>query len=274
LEPVIYPRPQALLSGVLVQRYKRFFADVDLDDGRRVVAHCVNTGAMEGLTKPGTRVWVRPVDNPDRKLKFTWELAEIAGQITGVDTSLPNRIVRTLLEERRLPFLSDWIEMKPEKKYGERSRVDFWLRTESHEAFLEVKNCHLIYPDLRGYFPDCVSERASGHLAELSGLMSRPGQSGLPCRSEVLFFAQMPDVKAIRPSDLHDPAFALAARAAAAAGVQFRALRIRHTPEAIRVDGIIPVELETYDLDPIREYYRVSAGKEPKAGKKGAGARG
>ncbi len=247
----VIPRTQPLLPGTLVQRYKRFLSDIRLDSGEVVVAHCVNTGAMEGITTPGMRVWVSESSNPARKLKYTWELADVNGDILGVNTSLPNRIVHQLLRERQLPWLAYWPEIRPEKKYGEKSRVDFWLTKDDREHFLEVKNCHLVYPDACAYFPDCVSARAAGHLEELVHCCTAsPGR----VTAEVLFFVQMPNVLRVRPSDVHDTAFAKAARRAHASGVKFSAIGIRHTESELIVYGPLLVDLEPYDLTPVAQW--------------------
>lgn len=248
MNPVVLPRTAPLLEGRLLRRYKRFLADVELDDGAVVTAHCVNTGAMEGLTTPGNRVWLSRADNPKRKLAFTWELVEAGGRLYGANTGLPNRIVRHLLEGGHLPWLSHFHEVVPERRYGERSRVDFWLRGRRGELYLEVKNNHLLYPDRRAYFPDSVSARATAHLEELAAVVSdRPR-----VRSEVLFVCQMPGVKAVRPSDLHDPTFATTARRVAQEGVRFSAIEVLHTPEEVRITRRIPVSLAPYRLETVR----------------------
>ena len=236
------PRPLTLVEGTFLTRYKRFLADVRLaDTGEIVTAHCVNTGAMEGLTRPGSRVWLSLADNPARKLHYTWELAEVDGRILGVNTSMPNRIVGHLLREARLPWhRRPWDGVRAEVRYGERSRVDFRLVRGKRLHFLEVKNCHLIYPDDRAYFPDCVSERATGHLRELVQMVEA-GHT-----AEVVFCVQTPRVRSVRPSDVHDPAFASAARAARQAGVRFHALAVSHTPDSIIVHRSVPVELKPY----------------------------
>lgn len=237
-----FPYSAPLLGGKLIRRYNRFLADIRLDSGPEVVAHCVNTGRMEGLVEPGARVWLSPADNPNRKLKYTWELVEIDGQLIGANTSVPNYIVRELLQERLLTGLGKWDEMRPEYKINPQSRVDFWLREGKREHFIEVKNCHLVYPDNRGYFPDSVSARASKHLEELIELV----EAGH--RATVVFTAQSASAKALRPSDLHDPVFAETARRAASAGVKFRALRVIPTVEALIVEKAIPVDLKPYSM--------------------------
>ncbi|MEQ8819867.1 MAG: DNA/RNA nuclease SfsA [Sumerlaeia bacterium] len=242
--PVVIPREEPLIEGRLLGRYNRFLSDIELPGGEVVTAHCVNTGAMEGLCAPGTRVWISRADNPNRKLKFTWEMAEAGGHVYGANTAMPNRIVGELLERRALPWLAKWDELRPECPYGENCRVDFRLKFGRRYHFLEVKNVHLYYPDGRAYFPDSVSERGANHLRELSALLEPRKAS-----AEVLFFVQIPAAKAIRPSDAHDPAFAAAARAARQAGVRFRALRVAHTAEAIHVLGTMPVDLKPYNTE-------------------------
>lgn len=248
--PVRIERRAPLVGGTLLKRYKRFLADIRLEDGRIVVAHCVNTGAMEGLTRPGTRVWASESDNPARKLKYTWELAEVDGALLGVDTSLPNRIVGRLLAAGKLPWLGAFDECVAERKYGDNRRIDFWLRKGERETFVEVKNCHLLYPDGFAYFPDTVSERAAHHVRELA----KAASSGH--RAEVLFFCQIPGAKGVRPSDVHDPAFAAATREAAKAGVVFSAIALAQTPNEIVVLGRVPVDLEPYATESVETWRR------------------
>lgn len=253
--PLHLPRPEPLLEGILLRRYKRFFADVELTDGSKVTAHCVNTGAMEGLTTPGNRVWLSRADNPARKLAFTWELVETDGILYGANTGLPNRLVRRLLEERRLPWLAHYEEVRPERPYGERSRVDFWLGGRRGELYLEVKNCHLLYPDRRAYFPDSVSVRATGHLRELAAVLAPK------VRAEVLFVCQMPGVREVRPSDAHDPVFATTAREVRAQGVRFSAIQVEHTPDEIVIRRRVPVSLKQYPTARIERWRAAGRGR-------------
>lgn len=250
--PFRLPRSEPLTEGRLLRRYRRFLADVELDGGV-VTAHCVNTGAMEGLTAPGTRVWLSRAANPKRKLAWTWELAEVGGSLYGTNTLLPNRVVRRLLEAGALPWLGKFDELRPEHRYGERSRVDFWLRRGRRQVFVEVKNCHLLYPDGRAYFPDAVSERAAGHLRELAAVLSPS------TRAHVLFTCQMPGVEAVRPSDVHDPGFAATARRVRRQGVRFSALEILHTPEEITVTRRLPVDLKPYGLARVERWREAGA---------------
>ena len=190
---------------------------------------------------PGTRVWLEPATNPSRKLQWTWVLAELADGLYGTDTAYPNKMTGELLRRGLLPFLGEWPVVRPEQVYGERSRVDFLLENGNRQMYLEVKNCHLVYPDAFGYFPDSESQRATTHLHELSIMAARSNT-----QAAVLFFAQVPNLKAVRPSDVHDPAFAAAARLAAKNGVRFFAVQAKHTPFQTEFYGPIPVDLEPY----------------------------
>ena len=239
---LLIPHTQALRECHLVARYDRFIADVEFDDGRIVKSHCVNPGRMEGLVRPGARAWVSPApEGSKRKLRWTLELLELDGQYVGANTQVPNHIAEALIRERLVPGMKRWRSLEREVRYGENSRIDLLLRGAT-DHLVEVKNCHLVYPDQRAYFPDSVSARAAKHLHELS----REVVAGK--RASVLFVLQRTDGIALRPSRVHDPDFADAARQAAAAGVRFRAVRVDPTPEGYRFDGTLPVDLADYDL--------------------------
>lgn len=234
------PHEAALLQGTLVARYVRFIAEIDLDDGRRVLAHCVNPGRMEGQVRPGARVCVVPAAGPKRKLKFTWVLMEEHGEWVGVDTRAPNAIVGAALTARALPGFRRYRALRSEVKSGD-SRIDFLLEGRVPH-YLEVKNAHLVYPDGRAYFPDSVSARARGHLEHLADLV-RAG-----ARATALFVVQRHDAPlAARPSRLHDPEFAAAAIDASRAGVRFKALHVRPTLAGYEVRHFFPVDLRPYD---------------------------
>lgn len=239
----LLPWSAPLEAGRLIRRYHRFLADVALDDGRNVTAHCVNSGTMEGLVRPGARVWVCPAADPSRKLPYTWCAMELDGVRIGVDTVLPNRLVKAMLEAHAIPRMGPYENVRPEYPHVAGSRVDFRLTAPGLVHDVEVKNCHLVYPDRRGYFPDSVSVRATKHLQALVKEKRRGVEA------TVIFVVQRGDAKCVRPSDAHDPAFGVAARKAAAAGVNFRALRATPTDEGVRVLGTIPVDLGEYNPD-------------------------
>ena len=229
-------------------RYDRFIADVELADGTVVPSHCVNPGRMEGLVRPGARAWVSPAPvGSKRKLKWTLELLELDGRYVGANTVVPNRIAEALIRARLVPGLKRWRNLRREVPYGERSRIDILLEGKQNHL-VEVKNCHLVYPDRCAYFPDSVSERAARHLRELADHVEKG------YRATVLFVLQRTDGDALRPSRLHDPDFALAASEAGAAGVKFKAVQVDPTPEGYVFQRVIPVHLSHYDKGRIQPY--------------------
>ncbi len=243
-----FPLPP-LRTGTLVDRYVRFLADVRLDTGELVTAHCVNSGRMEGMVRPGARVWLSDADKPGRKLRYTWELAEIDGVLIGANTILPNRMVRAALEERAIAGFDDVVALAPERMLGAGHRVDFWMRhADGGEHWLEVKNCHLVYPDGFGYFPDSHSERAARHARSLARVARAGG------RATIVFTVQRADVVGVRPSAVHDPVFARALRDAGRAGVAMRALVFEPSPQGFRLSREVPVDLTPYPLPEIRAY--------------------
>ncbi|MEM6306819.1 MAG: DNA/RNA nuclease SfsA, partial [Pseudomonadota bacterium] len=118
-----------LIPGTLIRRYNRFLADVHLDSGETITAHCPNPGSMMGLKTPGLRVWLEPNDDPKKKLKYGWRLADLGGGVwSGIDTSIPNRVVKEALLAKKIPECAAYDTVLPEQKYGTASRIDFLLK--------------------------------------------------------------------------------------------------------------------------------------------------
>ena len=207
--------PQPLVRGRLVQRYKRFFADLVLDDGREITAHCPNPGAMLGVNLPGQGAWVSWSDDPKRKLPWTLQLVEADGGLVGVNTMLPNRLVAEALAAGAIPELAGYAAVRPEVRYAEASRVDFLLtHPDRAPCWLEVKNVHLSRTPGLAEFPDCVAARSTRHLADLAA------QVAAGDRAVALFVVQREDCQAFSACADLDPAFATGLSAAARAGVE------------------------------------------------------
>jgi sugar fermentation stimulation protein A len=226
-----------LTPAVLIRRYKRFLADVILPDGQVVTVHVPNSGAMLGVSEPGSRVWLS-VAKPGRKLGHTLHFVETQSSWAGVDTMIPNRLVKAALAKGALPGFEGFARFRPEVAYGEASRVDFLLEAdEGPPLYLEVKNCHLSRVAGLAEFPDCVAARSSKHMDELATMVDGGA------RAAVVFIVQRTDCKRFSPARELDPTFAAAALRAAAAGVSFHALQCEMSPAGMRLDGSLAVEL-------------------------------
>lgn len=232
--------PSPLTRGRLVQRYKRFLADVVLDNGLAVTASCPNTGSMLGLTAPGSVVWLSHSVSPTRKYAYTWEMVEDdlgqGANLVGINTGLPNRIVSEAIAAGEIPELAGYQNLRREVKYGRASRVDILLEDpERGRCYVEIKNVHLSREPGLAEFPDCKTERGVKHLGELSDMV-RAGH-----RAVMLYFVQRNDAQRFACAADLDPAYAQAAAAAREAGVQSLAYRCRLSPEGISVDASLPM---------------------------------
>ena len=220
-----------LVPATLLRRTKRFLSDVRLDDGREVVAHCPNPGAMTGLAEPGMRVWVEPNDDPRKKLKFGWRLTELPdGRLAGVDTSVPNRVVGEALRAglAALPCRA----VRAEVPYGANSRIDFLLDGTTH---VEVKNVQFRREADWAEFPDSPTARGAKHLDEMAEV-ARAGH-----RAVTLYLVQRPDCARLRLARDLDPRYAAAFDRAAAAGVEVLAYGTRITHEGVEIGPRLPV---------------------------------
>lgn len=227
--------PQPLVRGTLVSRYKRFFADVVLDDGTPVTAHCPNPGAMLGLNTPGLPAWLSKSDDPKRKLAHTLELVEADGGLVGINTLHPNRIVAEALAADAIPEVSGYATHRREVRYGANSRVDFLLEhPDRTPCWLEIKNCHLRRADTLAEFPDCVAARSLKHLRELTAMVEA-GQ-----RAVMLFVIQRTDCDVFAACAELDPAYARGLTEAAANGVEVLAYRCAITPGAVTLADRVP----------------------------------
>ncbi len=227
--------PQPLVRGQLVSRYKRFFADVVLEDGSPLTAHCPNPGAMLGLNTPGLPVWLSRSDDPKRKLAHTLEIVEVDGGMVGVNTMHPNRLVAEALAADAIPEVSGYAVHRREVKYGVGSRVDFLLEDPSRApCWLEVKNVHLRRSGTLAEFPDCVAARSLKHLAELKAMVAEGH------RAVMLFVIQRTDCDSFAACAELDPKYAAGLIDAARAGVEVLCYDCDISPSAIRIARHVP----------------------------------
>jgi sugar fermentation stimulation protein A len=226
-----------LIEGELIKRYKRFLADVKLDDETLVTAHTPNTGSMRGCAEPGSRVWLRDSGNPKRKYPLSWELVKPPGGcLVGINTGLANHLVREAIERGVVAELGGFSRIKAEVKYGaENSRIDLLLQGEGRpDCYVEVKNVTLVEDEI-AYFPDAVTVRGAKHLRELIAMVEAGYQS-------VIFFCvQRGDAKAVRPANGIDPEYGRLLREAVGKGVEALAYRASPTIESIELKIALPV---------------------------------
>jgi len=232
--------PAPLIRGRLVRRYKRFLADVLLDDGEAVTATCPNTGSMIGLTDPGSVVWLSTSDSPTRKYRHTWEMVEAdLGQgstLVGINTSRPNALVAEAIGAGRITGLEGYPELRREVKYGQNSRIDILLDcARKGRCYVEIKNVHMMRTAGIAEFPDSVTERGTKHLGELAAMV-REGH-----RAVMMFLIQRGDALRLELARDIDPAYGKALDAARDAGVEVLAYRCRLSPEEIVLESAVPV---------------------------------
>ena len=235
---MLIPFESPLTEGVLVKRYKRFLADVVLEDGRELTVHCPNTGSMKNCGEPGSRVWVRMVDKPGRALPGTWELVETApGELACIHSARANKIIGAALAVGAISPLTGFAHIRPEVTLSPgASRFDFLL-SEPAECVVEVKSVTLALGEGAGAFPDAISLRGQKHLNELIAVVD----SGR--RACLLFCVMHSGIRSVRPADEIDPVYGQLLREAAQKGVEIVAWSVLPQPEGLNVAGQLPVVL-------------------------------
>lgn len=229
-----------LVKGTLIKRYKRFLADVTLEDGTVVTAHTANSGSMLGCCTPGSEVWLSPANNPARKLQWTWELVRVDGLLIGINTSHPNALAAEAVAAGSIPELTGYDTIRREVKYGKNSRIDLLLQGGGKpDCYVEVKNVTL-FRDGHAEFPDAVTARGAKHLEELMTMVAE-GK-----RAVMLYMVQRErgDVTAFRVAQDIDPAYAAALRVALAAGVEAICRTCTVTTDGIEVGPALPLAVE------------------------------
>jgi sugar fermentation stimulation protein A len=222
-----------LVTGRLVKRYKRFLADVVLDEtDETIVAHCANSGSMLSLARPGARVWLQKSDDPKRKLAWSWKLEEVEGALVCIDTGHPNAIVAEAIADGVVPSLAGFAELRREVKYGKNSRIDILLQDPAKgRAYVEVKNTTLSRTPGLAEFPDAVTARGAKHLDELADMVAEGH------RAVMVYLVNRPDCTRFALAADIDPTYAEGWERARARGVERIVLACRLSPEEIVATG-------------------------------------
>jgi sugar fermentation stimulation protein A len=234
---------ETLQEGILIERYKRFLADIKTASGELVTLHCPNTGSMKNCKTPGSRVWYSTSDNPKRKYPHTWEVVETEQRhLVGINTNLANALVSESIESGLITELSGYSEIKKEVPYGnEKSRVDLLLCNNVDpkipDCYVEVKNVSLGTEEGLGLFPDAVTTRGQKHLRELIDMKAGGNRAAL------VFCVQHTGINRLEPADSIDPDYGKLLRVAKTKGVELLAYRAQITSEEITLVGNIPVHL-------------------------------
>ncbi len=202
-----------LTEGILIRRYRRFIADIKLRNNHIVSAHCPNSGSMMGCSEPGRRVYLSYHRNPRRKFKYTWELIDMGSSLVGINTWVPNHLVRKAIVNGKIEGLNGYDDIRPEPGFGKGTRFDLLLSGKREGCFVEIKNCTLVENGI-AYFPDAVTQRGLKHLLELE----RAKKQGY--RAVVFFLIQRMDARRFSPADHIDPEYGRELRRAISLGVE------------------------------------------------------
>ncbi len=226
-----------LISGRLIKRYKRFLADVKLDSQETVTAHCPNSGSMKGCAVSGARVWLSESDNPKRKYPLTWELIKLPETFIGINTLVPNRLVKQSVEMGLISELSGYDIIRSEVKTSEHTRLDLALeKKDGQTCYVEIKNCTLVENGV-AMFPDAVTTRGQKHLEELEALVA-DGHRGV-----IFYLIQRTDAQVFKPADGIDRVYGEKLRKAVENGVEIITRDTRITLQTIAMGNAVPVDL-------------------------------
>ncbi|AVA21424.1 DNA/RNA nuclease SfsA [Rhizobium sp. NXC24] len=226
-----------LVPARLIARYKRFLFDAELESGEIITGSCPNTGSMQGLTTPGSRIWLSEHDSPKRKYRHVFELIEADGTTVGVNTAMPNRLAAEAIALRQISDLGDYTTVRREQNYGRNSRIDLLLNDPLRTTtYVEVKNVHFMRQPGLAEFPDTVTARGAKHLEEL-GDMAQAGY-----RAVMLFVIQRHDCRRFRVCGDLDTVYAAAFERALKRGVEVYAVKCKVSPTEITPAGLIPID--------------------------------
>ena len=230
-----------LTDGKIIKRYKRFLADVQLNDGRTITAHCPNTGSMKACWKPGAPVQLSHSDNPNRKLAWTLERVDMGRGWVGVNTGRVNHIIAAAIRSHRIPQLAGYEQMQKEPAFNidghPKSRFDFLLADGiAPNAYVEVKNTTLL-ADKAILFPDAVTDRGRKHLELLREAVK------LGFRGVIVYALNRPEGEYFEPAWDVDPEYGHTLEQVVADGVEVLVVRLKHLANGVTVRGTIRYRL-------------------------------
>ena len=232
---------KGLVHARLIKRYKRFLADVRLDNDEMITVHCPNTGSMKNCVEENAEIWLSDSNNPKRKYRYTWEyLRTSRGHHIGVNAGKANQLVQSAIRDDLVEPLAGYDTIRPEVKYGdENSRIDLLLQdSKKQDCYVEVKSVTLLEDPPSsgiGYFPDAVSERGAKHLRELIKM------SQSDARSVLFFCVQHTGIREVRPADHIDREYGKLLREALDSGVEVLAYKVRKSNKGFRLWRDLPV---------------------------------
>ena len=227
---------QKLQPGILIKRYKRFLADIELADKSVLTVHCPNSGSMQGCSQPGSPVMISRSDNPGRKYPHTLEMVQVGSVWVGVNTFLTNKLVREALEKKVVIEFGSLESITQEVKTSANTRLDFLLEREGKKIYMEVKNCSLSENRV-AMFPDAVTVRGTKHLHELAALKQQGHKAA------VFFCVQRGDADFFMPAAHIDPLYAETLIKVKAEGVKVFAYQAEVNPSEITIARKLPVKL-------------------------------
>ncbi len=225
-----------LISGLLVKRYKRFFVDIKIKN-QIITAHCPNTGSMSGLLNAGNKVWISKSDNPNRKLKYTLEIIKSGKVNVGVNTHSSNKIVYHALKNRLINGFNNFLEIKPESKFGENTRFDFLVLTKKSKAFIEVKNVTLSRKKKIAEFPDAITIRGLKHINELVKASKKN------YKIFILYLIQRDDCESFTIAKDIDPAYSTALNKAVKNKLNILCYDCKFSSKGIKLNNKINVKI-------------------------------
>jgi len=220
---------KSLKKGKLIKRYKRFFADVKLNN-EIVTAHCPNTGSMKGLLNKDSDVYLLPNNDPKRKLKYGLEIIKSRKNLVGVNTHMANRIVQHALKKNLIKELKNCNLIKPEVFFSKETRFDFLIEKNRQKSFLEVKNVTFFRNTDTAEFPDAVTARGTKHLLALIDAIKKGYKSYL------LFLVQIQNMEKFKIAKDIDSEYYDNYLKAKKAGVNFLAYRCDISSKKIFID--------------------------------------